>query len=70
MPPVLAAGGDDTVSASYPEVYRTLKDAGVLHIWSGVTHGFGMQRAIPLAAAGWPDRLWDWMFHCGLLSKP
>lgn len=73
MPPVfLAAGGDDAVSASYPEVYRTLKNAGVpaeLHIYSGVTHGFGMQRAIPLAAAGWPDRLWDWMFDRGLLSK-
>ena len=73
MPPVfLAAGGDDTVSASYPEVYRTLKDAGVpaeLHIYSGVAHGFGMQRAISLAAAGWPDRLWDWMFDRGLLSK-
>jgi acetyl esterase/lipase len=73
MPPVfLAAGGDDEVSASYPEVYRTLKDAGVpaeLHLYSGVGHGFGMQRSIPLAAAGWTEQLWDWMFDRGLLSK-
>jgi endo-1,4-beta-xylanase len=72
MPPVfLAAGGDDGVSASYPEVYRTLKDAGVpveLHIYSGVVHGFGMQRSIPSAVAKWPDRLWDWMFDRGLLT--
>jgi hypothetical protein len=55
MPPLfLAAGGDDAVSASYPEVNRTLKHAGVrdeLHIYSRVAHGFGMQPAIPLAAA-------------------
>jgi acetyl esterase/lipase len=73
MPPVfLAAGGDDEVSAGYPEVYRTLKAAGVpaeLHLYSGVGHGFGMQRSIPLAAAAWTGQLWDWMFDRGLLSK-
>jgi endo-1,4-beta-xylanase len=73
MPPVfLAAGGNDSVSASYPEVYRTLKDAGVpaeLHIYSDVVHGFGMQRSTPSAVASWPDRLRDWMFDRGLLTR-
>ncbi len=73
MPSVfLAAGGNDEVSAGYPEVYRTLKAAGVpaeLHLYSGVGHGFGMQRSIPLPAAAWTDQLWDWMFDRGLLSK-
>jgi hypothetical protein len=40
-----------------------------LHLYSGVGHGFGMQRSIPLAAAAWTDQLWDWMFDRGLLSK-
>jgi len=73
MPPVfLAAGGDDGVSASYPEIYRKLKDAGVsveLHIYAGVGHGFGLQPTSPLSVAGWPDRLREWMFDRGLLTK-
>jgi endo-1,4-beta-xylanase len=73
MPPVfMAAGGDDNVSASYPEVYRKLKDAGVsveLHIYAGVGHGFGLQPTSPLSVAGWPDRLWEWLFDRGLLTR-
>ena len=72
MPPVfLAAGGNDSVSAAYPEIYRKLKDAGVpveLHIYSGVVHGFGMQTSVPSAVSRWPDRLWEWMFDRGLLT--
>jgi endo-1,4-beta-xylanase len=72
MPPVfLAAGGDDGISASYPEVYRKLKDAGVsveLHLYAGVGHGFGMRLTNPLAVAGWPDRMSDWLFDLGLLK--
>jgi endo-1,4-beta-xylanase len=75
MPPVfLAAGGDDRISASYPEVYRKLKDAGAsveLHIYAGVGHGFGIQMTNTLAVAGWPDQMRDWLFDLGLLKpKP
>jgi endo-1,4-beta-xylanase len=73
MPPVfMAAGGDDGVSAKYPEIYRMLKDAGVsveLHIYAGVGHGFGMQPDAASSVARWPDRLWEWMFDRGLLTK-
>jgi endo-1,4-beta-xylanase len=72
MPPVfLAAGGDDRIAASYPDVYRRLKDAGVsveLHIYAGVGHGFGIRQTNPLAVAGWPDRLWEWLFDLGTLN--
>jgi len=73
MPPVfMAAGGDDNVSAAYPEIYKKLKDAGVsveLHIYAGVGHGFGLQPTSPLSVSGWPDRLWEWLFDRGLLTK-
>jgi endo-1,4-beta-xylanase len=73
MPPVfMAAGGDDNVSAAYPEIYRELKDAGAsveLHIYAGVGHGFGLQPTSPLSVSGWPDRLWEWLFDRGLLTK-
>jgi len=73
MPPVfMAAGGDDNVSAAYPEIYRKLKDAGVsveLHIYAGVGHGFGLQPSSPLSVAGWPDRLREWLFDRGLLTR-
>ena len=68
----MAAGGDDSVSAAYPEIYKKLKDAGVsveLHIYAGVGHGFGLQPTSPLSVSGWPDRLWEWLFDRGLLTK-
>jgi endo-1,4-beta-xylanase len=73
MPPVfLAAGGDDPVSASYPEVYRKLKDAGVsveLHLYAGVGHGFGIKPTNPLSVSKWPDRLWEWLYDRGMLTQ-
>ena len=73
MPPVfMAAGGDDSVSAAYPEIYRKLKDAGVsveLHIYAGVGHGFGLQPTSPLSVSGWADRLREWLFDRGLLTR-
>jgi acetyl esterase/lipase len=72
MPPVfLAAGGDDPVSASYPEVYRKLKDVGIsveLHIYAGVGHGFGIKPTSPLSVSKWPDRLWEWLYDRGFLT--
>jgi endo-1,4-beta-xylanase len=74
MPPTfLLCGGDDPVSAKYPEVYRILKDAGVsveLHMYAGMGHGFAIQGSTPSAVASWPDRLRDWLFDNGFLTKP
>jgi acetyl esterase/lipase len=74
MPPTfLLCGGDDPVSAKYPEVYRMLKDAGVsveLHMYAGMGHGFAIQGSTPSAVASWPDRLRDWLFDNGFLTKP
>jgi endo-1,4-beta-xylanase len=72
MPPTfLLCGGDDPVSAKYPEVYRMLKDAGVpteLHIYAGIGHGFAIQGGTASAVASWPDRLRDWLFDRGFLQ--
>ncbi len=72
-PPVfLAAGGSDKIAASYPDVYKMLVEAGVpaeLHIYAGVSHGFGVQPANPPAVAGWLDRFREWLFAQGFLGK-
>jgi acetyl esterase/lipase len=71
-PTFLLCGGDDPVSAKYPEVYKMLKDAGVsteLHIYAGMGHGFAIQGSTPSAVASWPDRFRDWMFDRGFLTK-
>jgi acetyl esterase/lipase len=71
-PAFLAGGGNDRVTASYPDVYKMLKDAGVsveLHIYAGVPHGFGIQGTNSSAVSGWTDRLRDWMFDQGFLQK-
>jgi endo-1,4-beta-xylanase len=71
MPPVfMAAGGDDSVAASYPDVYKRLVEAGVsteLHLYAGVPHGFGVQPDTPPAPAGWLDRFHEWLFAQGFL---
>ena len=73
MPPTfLACGGADPIAANYPDVYKMLKEAGVvteLHIYAGVPHGFAIQGNSPSSVASWPDRLRDWMFDLGLLTK-
>jgi acetyl esterase/lipase len=73
LPPTfLLCGGDDPVSAKYPEVYRMLKDAGIqteLHIYAGIGHGFAIQGSTPSAVGSWPDRLRDWMFDRGFLRS-
>ncbi len=47
------------------------KDAGAsveLPVDAGGGHGFGIRQTSPLAGAGWPDRLWDWLFDRGVLN--
>ncbi|HXJ39435.1 MAG TPA: alpha/beta hydrolase, partial [Bryobacteraceae bacterium] len=71
-PTFLAGGGDDRITASYPEAYKMLREAGVsveLHIYAGVPHGFGIQDTNASAVASWTDRLRDWMFDRGFLQK-
>ena len=71
-PTFLLCGADDPVADKYPELYRELKSAGVpveLHIYSGVGHGFAIQGNSPRAVASWPDRLWDWLFDLGMLTR-
>jgi acetyl esterase/lipase len=70
-PTFLLCGGDDPVSAKYPEVYKIFKEAGIpieLHIYSGMGHGFAIQGSTPSAVASWPDRLRDWLFDSGFLT--
>ncbi len=71
-PTFLLCGGNDPVSARYSEVYQMLKDAGVpveLHIYEGIGHGFGFQPDNPRGISRWPDRLYDWLFDSGFLSR-
>ena len=71
-PTFLLCGADDRISAKYPDVYRMFKDAGVtaeLHIYAGMGHGFAIQDSTARAVASWPDRLWDWLFDLGMLTK-
>ena len=71
-PTFLLCGGDDPVSAKYPEVFRLFKDAGVpaeLHIYAGMGHGFAIQGSTPSAVASWPDRLREWLFDSGFLTN-
>ena len=69
LPPTfMACGGSDPISETYPDIYKTLKAAGVpveLHIYGGVSHGFGIQEFTPLNVSTWPDRLRDWMAVSG-----
>jgi acetyl esterase/lipase len=73
MPPTfLCAGSDDAIAASYPDLFKELKAAGVpveLHLYSGVGHGFGIHGAVPPSVAAWPEQLRDWLFDLGFLSR-
>lgn len=71
-PTFLLCGGNDPISAKYPEVYQMIKDAGVpveLHIYEGIGHGFGFQPGNGRAISRWPNRLYDWLFESGFLNR-
>ncbi len=71
-PTFLLCGGNDPISAKYPEVYQMLKDASApveLHIYGGIGHGFGIQPGNTRSVSQWPNRLYDWLFDSGFLSK-
>ena len=68
----IACGGDDRIAADVPNLYLTLKNAGVpaeLHIYAGVGHGFGIRPRNPPAVTGWIDRFREWLSDQGLLAK-
>jgi endo-1,4-beta-xylanase len=71
-PAFLACGADDRpdISESLPKVYLLFKQAGVpveLHIYAAVGHGFGLR---PGPAAGWPDRLLEFLTNQKLIPPP
>ena len=73
LPPVfLCAGSEDRIAASYPDVYKQMKDAGVsveMHLFAGVGHGFAIQLGVPAVSQVWPDLFRAWLFERGLLTK-
>ncbi len=73
LPPVfLCAGSDDRISASYPDVFKAMKEAGVsveLHMFAGTGHGFAIQLGVPPASQVWPDLFRTWLFERGFLTQ-
>ena len=72
LPPTfLCAGSDDAIAASYPDVFKAIKQAGVpveLHMYSGVGHGFALPISMS-AVSHWPDEFQTWLFERGFLTR-
>ncbi|MEO8368034.1 MAG: alpha/beta hydrolase [Candidatus Solibacter sp.] len=72
LPPTfLCAGSDDGIAASYPDVFKAIKQAGVpveLHMYSGVGHGFALPISMS-AVSHWPDEFHTWLFERGFLTR-
>ncbi|MEO6080290.1 MAG: dienelactone hydrolase family protein [Steroidobacteraceae bacterium] len=72
LPPTfLCAGSDDGVAASYPDVFKAIKQAGVpveLHMFAGVGHGFALQFNMT-AISHWPELFQTWLFERGFLTR-
>jgi len=72
-PAFLACGYDDHLSEGLPNLYLSLKQAGVpaeLHIYSDTGHGFGLRPKNHAPADGWPERFREWLDHSGFLKNP
>ncbi len=75
-PAFLACGSDDRadISEGLAKVYLLFKQAGVpaeIHIYAGVSHGFGIRPTNTGAVATWPDRFREWLVQEKFLgSKP
>lgn len=72
LPPTfLCAGSDDGIAASYPDVFKAIKQAGVpveLHMFAGVGHGFALQFNMT-AVSHWPELFQTWLFERGFLTQ-
>ena len=72
LPPTfLCAGSDDGIAASYPDVFKAIKQAGVpveMHMFAGMGHGFSLGLNMP-AVSRWPELFQTWLFERGLLAK-
>jgi endo-1,4-beta-xylanase len=71
-PAFLCCGADDRsdISDGLANVYLLFKQAGVpveLHIYAGVSHGFGLR---PGPAAGWADRFREWLVNQKFVAPP
>lgn len=74
-PPLFLAGGyldRDDISKGLALLYLKYKEAGIpaeLHIYATAVHGFGVRDSTKGAVAGWPYRLYDWLFDMNILKK-
>ena len=74
-PPLFITGGymdRDEIAKGMALLYLKYKEAGIpaeLHIYSTAVHGFGVRENTKGAVAGWPYRLYDWLFDMNILKK-
>lgn len=73
-PAFLVCGANDRpdISEGLPKVYLKFKKEKVpveLHIYSGVSHGFGLRPTNTGAVANWPDLFNAWLGQNGFLKK-
>lgn len=74
-PPLFIAGGyldRDEIAKGMALLYIKYKEAGIpaeLHIYATAVHGFGVRENTKGAVAGWPYRLYDWLFDMHILQK-
>jgi acetyl esterase/lipase len=72
-PAFLACGAKDrdAVSEGLPELYLTMKHAGVpaeLHVFSGFGHGFGIRSTNPSNVSDWSLLFYNWLDSSGFLK--
>ena len=74
-PPLFLTGGyldRDEIAKGMATLYVKYKEAGIpaeLHIYATAVHGFGVRDNTKGAVAGWPYRLYDWLFDMNILKK-
>jgi endo-1,4-beta-xylanase len=74
-PPLFLTGGymdRDEIAKGMALLYLKYKEAGIpaeLHIYATAVHGFGVRENTKGAVAGWPYRLYDWLFDMNILKK-
>lgn len=74
-PPLFITGGyldRDEIAKGMALLYIKYKEAGIpaeLHIYAIAVHGFGVRENTKGAVAGWPYRLYDWLFDMNIVKK-